>query len=481
MRRFSEKSKRAFTLVELILTVSMVAVIGTATIGIVRSSHEDWQLTSSRSAVLQDGRAAVVRMIRELRQTKGIRSVSAPGDDAGSITFESIDGQENEFRLNTETDEIEFGLVGSLSGLIGAVSRLVFTCYDADLNLLADPVSVGNIRLIRIEGNFADENEEAVSFTLSDQVFLPTDSQPKVVINEMMYTSPGNLERRYEWVELYNGSDTAVDITGWTIWTSSEQHADALTAYLLSCIDSAIIAADGYAIITVEDTDIYNELIDNGRFETGNLNDWEMQGAWSKTKWNAQEGNWKLERSEMGVGKLWQEVQVPTDLRSCLFIFWEMTTASQENTNITVEVRGDNDDVLMQGFSGQMSSDWTCHLIDLAALAGGEVTIHFEVNKTVSGGVILLDTISVASSLVDASAVRLSSGDNNIGDGLGNNNETITVTNGTSIIDTVVYNNSWGGDGDGTSLARIDQNGDSNSSGNWESGPVDGTPGWANN
>ena len=143
MKIFSKKSQRAFTLVELILTVGMVAVIGAATVGLVYSSYEDWELTSTRSEVMQDGRAAVVRIIRELRQTKQVRSVSGPGDNTGYVTFEDADGQIKEFRLNTGTNELEYGPEGDLRGMIGSVTKLVFTCYDADLNVLNDPVNQG--------------------------------------------------------------------------------------------------------------------------------------------------------------------------------------------------------------------------------------------------------------------------------------------------------------------------------------------------
>jgi hypothetical protein len=118
--------------------------------------------------------------------------------------------------------------------------------------------------------------------------------------------------------------------------------------------------------------------------------------------------------------------------------------------------------------------------MDIAAYAGQWVRIYFDTTKTISGGVLLLDDVSAASSYVDINATRLSVDDDQIGSGLANNNGTIVVTDGSITIDSVTYDDAWGGDGDGTSLARIDPYGPSNDETNWTSGPVNGTPGSAN-
>ena len=77
-------------------------------------------------------------------------------------------------------------------------------------------------------------------------------------------------------------------------------------------------------------------------------------------------------------------------------------------------------------------------------------------------------------------AVRLSTGDGQIAIGLGNDSGTVAITDGSATIDSVTYDDSWGGDCDGTSLARIDPEGASNDPANWQSGPTNGTPGSTN-
>ena len=157
-----------------------------------------------------------------------------------------------------------------------------------------------------------------------------------------------------------------------------------------------------------------------------------------------------------------------------------MTSAPVGQTQMTVTIRNLSDQVLATGYNGQMSSGWTRHTMDLAAYAGQSVRVHFSTNKTTGAGALLLDDVFVASSYVDLDAIRLSSGDNQIGNGLTDSGDTVTVTDGSATIDSVTYDDSWGGDGDGTSLERIDPQGLSNDVDNWQSGPQNGTPGSAN-
>jgi hypothetical protein len=175
---------------------------------------------------------------------------------------------------------------------------------------------------------------------------------------------------------------------------------------------------------------------------------------------------------------MYTDISVPANLGSCPFIFWEKTTAT--GTQITATIHDMNnhipDDII---YSGQMNSTWTRHTKDITAFAGQHVRIYFNTNKTGSGS-LFLDDISVASSYVSSSALILSCGDNQIGNGLGNNGDTVTITDGSATIDSVTYDDAWGGDGNGKSLARIDPQGGSDDPDNWQEGDVNGTPGWAN-
>lgn len=218
VKKYAEHYK-AFTLVELMLASVLLALLVGALTGIVYNNYRNWKLGSSRSTLLQNGRAVMEQMTRIIRQAKSFNSVSSPTDPAGQITFTDINGVTQQFRRNTSAGEIEYGQPGSLSALAGSVSSLIFTCYDVNANSLADPVPVRNIRAVGIAATLVD-TVNSQQFILSDRVFCLADPQDKLVINEIMYRpSGGSSESPREWVELYNLSDSAIDVNGWTIWT----------------------------------------------------------------------------------------------------------------------------------------------------------------------------------------------------------------------------------------------------------------------
>jgi len=326
------------------------------------------------------------------------------------------------------------------------VSQLEFTCFDVDANSLAAPVQVGSIQSVGIETTLTDGTN---SFTLSGRAFLHKDFQ-SVVINELMYNpSGGGSDAPKEWVELYNSGDSIIDTNGWSI------NGDTLISHSQFGDGSTAIPAGGYAVITAATTNVYTELVTNGGFEAVNISSWirNPSSSWSRTTGDAHGGTRKLESTATGATSVYQQITVPSSgFNSCLFLFWEKTTATASQTQITVTIRSDPNQI---GYSGQMHSDWTCHTMDVTAYAGQTVDVYFSTNKTGSGS-LFLDDISVATSYVGINAIRLSSGDGQIGNGLSDNGDTVAITDGSATVDSVTYDDAWGGDGDGTSLARID-------------------------
>lgn len=434
---------RAFTLVELILVTGMVGLVMGVLVGLVRNSYGDFKFGSARSTLLQDGQAAIEQIVRIMRQATSFSAVSSPTDLAGDLTYSNVDGVTEQFRLNTLTNELEYGPPGSLSALTGLVSSLVFTCYDIDGTALTDPVQAASIQSVQVDMTLVDPQDNSISFTLMGRAFSPKDFS-SIVVNEFMYDPPvSNKENRYEWVELYNPTGSPVDLTGWTIYTNNPGQADTLIAHSQFGNGSISIPATGYAVITAQKTEVYEEQLQGGDFEKKNKfnNDWE-KSDWDRTKFNAHNGKWKAESSVNGSAWLYQDVTIPSGFSNCLLLFWESTTAPIAQTQMTVTIRDLNDQVLATAYSGQFNTSWTYHGVDISAYAGQSIRIHFATTKSTAQGVLLLD------------------------DG--------------STIDSVTYSKTWGGSSDGTSLARINPQGGSNDSANWQSGSINGSPGSAN-
>jgi type II secretory pathway pseudopilin PulG len=476
------KHPGGFTLVELILVAGTIAVVAGSLIGLIANGYADFELGSDRSTLLQDGRAAIEQMVRILRQAKSFDDASESTDAEGFLTFRNATGVTEQFKFDALTSEIQYGQPGSLSALTGSVSSLIFTCYDINGDVLTGPFYATSIQSVHISVTLTDGQN---SFILQDRAFFQTDFQ-YIVINEIMYYPDyiGNEEKNFEWVELYNLGGSPVDLSGWTIWTDSVINEDTIIADPMYGTGSTTIPPNGYAVITGNQANLYDELIGNGGFEDEvRKNDkyWKRDG-WEKIKdeANAHGGKHYLISTDSGSTWVYQEISIPAGIDSCSFVFWEKTNAPTAQTQLTVTIRNVSDQILATVCSGQMHSNWSSHGLDLTPYANQTVRIHFSTNKSTPGDALLLDDVSVGTSYTDSNGVRLIVDDDTIGELLNNIAGSVTITDGTETIDSVTYNSSWGGDGDGTSLERISPHADPNDPGNWEIGPINGTPGSQN-
>jgi len=82
---------------------------------------------------------------------------------------------------------------------------------------------------------------------------------------------------------------------------------------------------------------------------------------------------------------------------------------------------------------------------------------------------------------VDPDVIKLQVDDSKLGNGLHDNQDTVTILDDSDeMVDSVSYDDSWGGDGNDHTLERIDAQENSNDPLNWLEGPLYGTPGSEN-
>ena len=164
---------RAFTLVELILVVGTIGMVTGALVGVIGNSTKDYEFGSDRSTLFQDGQAVLDQMVRTLRQAKAFSGVTASTNQAGYITYTSADDVTEQFKLNTQTGELEYGQPASLSALTGNVSSLAFTCYDTDAVALTGAVEPASIKSVQIEITLTGAQN---TVSLTSRVFCPIDN-----------------------------------------------------------------------------------------------------------------------------------------------------------------------------------------------------------------------------------------------------------------------------------------------------------------
>jgi len=76
-------AKKAVTLIEILLVVTLSALLMAAIIPFIRSVNDSWNVSSSRTEILQNGRAALETMTRYIRQARRITKI--PGTSGNYI------------------------------------------------------------------------------------------------------------------------------------------------------------------------------------------------------------------------------------------------------------------------------------------------------------------------------------------------------------------------------------------------------------
>ena len=491
-----------FTLVELVLAIGLVAIVGTATVGLIRNSSEDMLFGSRRSNLMQEGYSALSMMVRTLRQVHSIVSVTDAANPEGMIEFVDANGVIQQFQQQAGNKALYYGDPNSMDLLMSNITSLSVTCYDRIGQLLGAPIPTLQIKTIQLEATFVDDTDPTIAYTLSDRVFWSKSGVPDVVINEMMYNPIGYPERSKEWVEIYNKQGFSEDVTGWEIGTANDQGIlSQIISWILSLFGITLdpissrsellihpilgdapmtLESHAYALVVPSESSLLEERCENGGFESWNLNDWDTVTNWSRTSWNAHSGLRKLESSVNGASELMQEITLPSTWDRMVVGFWEYTTALPEVTSLTATIQNTSDQVLETVYSGEFASEWTFHSLDISDYIGQTIQLHFEANKVGLADVLLLDDVFVTGTDIPEDVLLLTVDDDEIGNGLSNLSDAVSLSDGIATVDIVSYESSWGGSGNGTSLSRISVSGLSSDESNWESGPLDGTPGTAN-
>jgi hypothetical protein len=105
--------------------------------------------------------------------------VSELSDTNGFIVFQSNDGNNRRYDINSINNYVEYGIVGDLSDLAGPVSSLTFTCYDVcDLDTPLSPVSdVNIIRVVRVDTSIINSDPLSEDKTFTAWAYLRANSQ----------------------------------------------------------------------------------------------------------------------------------------------------------------------------------------------------------------------------------------------------------------------------------------------------------------
>ncbi|MCA9249066.1 MAG: hypothetical protein KDA42_18215, partial [Planctomycetales bacterium] len=114
---------------------------------LLRGAFATWQAHESDLTRVESGQATVRHLVRRIRQSQSVVSVSAPATTAGTLALLMPSGDTYVWARNSGTNQVLFG-VGSATDLLAEnISELSFECFGAD-GTTATTV-VDEIQLIR--------------------------------------------------------------------------------------------------------------------------------------------------------------------------------------------------------------------------------------------------------------------------------------------------------------------------------------------
>ncbi len=124
------RRRGGFSLLELMVTVTLMAAIVSSATMVLRSAQTAWGAHASDQARLDSAYATLRHITRTVRQAESVIAISAPSDASGSLSVLLSNGQTVVW--DHAGTNVMYG-VGSPSSLLAAgVNELSFTGYEAD-------------------------------------------------------------------------------------------------------------------------------------------------------------------------------------------------------------------------------------------------------------------------------------------------------------------------------------------------------------
>ena len=182
MRYRNRKSRScpALTILEIVIALAIITIIFAAVLPQFRVILNGWDSRQANTEVIQNGRVLIDHISRNLSKAVRITAVSSPSLTNGYIQFITDVNDSNTYRYDIGGDNyVEYGTVGSLSGLAGPVSSLTFTCYDVcDLNTPLSPVTDANvIRTVKVDATIINSDSPSQNKTFTAWAYLRTNAQ----------------------------------------------------------------------------------------------------------------------------------------------------------------------------------------------------------------------------------------------------------------------------------------------------------------
>lgn len=170
---------RAVTVLEMVLAMSIMAIVLTAVLPLFAGIRRNWDARQANAEIVQNARILADHLHRTLATATGITDVSPSSQDRGFIELTANDGTVCRYAVGDD-GYVQFGPLGQPGDLAGPVGVFRLTCYDGN-DFTTPTIDAPSIRFIAVETTFANDAPLGGDKTFTAHVYIRAgriDSEP---------------------------------------------------------------------------------------------------------------------------------------------------------------------------------------------------------------------------------------------------------------------------------------------------------------
>ena len=139
---------RGLTLLEMVVSLSIMAIVFAAVIPQFRLLHRSWDSKQGGAEAVQNMRVLADHINRKLSTAAKVTLVSDAATQSGFIEFEGNDGLTYRYDVDGQ-GYVQYGQVGSEEQLAGPVSKLQFSCFAME-DMATATMDVDSVRFVKV-------------------------------------------------------------------------------------------------------------------------------------------------------------------------------------------------------------------------------------------------------------------------------------------------------------------------------------------
>jgi len=163
MKAFNRNSRSAFSLLELLVAMTLMVSAVTAVSVLLRVNYSTWLEFRSATYRNESAVGALRHLVRNIRQAQYVTAISTAGDSSGSLSLLSSDGQT--LVWDHSGTEILFGQGAASSVLANHIDSLTLVGYERDG--ITQTTNASDIQIIRITVTYQVPHRATSSRTLT--------------------------------------------------------------------------------------------------------------------------------------------------------------------------------------------------------------------------------------------------------------------------------------------------------------------------